>query len=412
MDKHVLFKLQNKFGQKLKQIHHWNAILFTILAVTGFVLVSSSFRQWFPQLRIWVREGHVWIGFLSILPLFLYGPKLAKHLKTLRKRKHNRTNLYFVLFVLISLIVSGLVLTFHRKVGPGLSSIALVIHDLFTYIGVPYLIYHSITRAQWFKNWEKLRQKKQQEKHMVIEEGNPIMDRRTLLRRGTGATIALIFTPFIYQWLKPYFASSISSSSPSSTLPLTETFSPLPDPLPKSKPPVGGGRQGNFRYYTVTQMPEINDKTFSFKIDGLVEQSQEWNWEQFVNLNRNVQVSDFHCVTGWSVYHVTWEGIKMKDLLNKFGVKEEANYVKFYSQDGVYTDTLTIEQAMADDVLVAMLIDGELIDNKNGGPVRLIVPKMYAYKSVKWLNRIELIEQEHTGYWEQRGYKKDAYVNA
>jgi len=129
-----------------------------------------------------------------------------------------------------------------------------------------------------------------------------------------------------------------------------------------------------------------------------------------VDLNRNVQVSDFHCVTGWSVYSVTWEGLKLKDLLKQAGVKSEAKYAKFYSQDGVYTDTLTIDQAMDDDVMVAMLIDGELIENRNGGPVRLIVPRMYAYKSVKWLNRIELIDHEHTGYWEKRGYDKDAWV--
>ncbi|UOQ44485.1 molybdopterin-dependent oxidoreductase [Halobacillus salinarum] len=158
-------------------------------------------------------------------------------------------------------------------------------------------------------------------------------------------------------------------------------------------------------------MPEISDKNFSFKIDGLVNNPKSWNWEQFVQMNREVQVSDFHCVTGWSLYHVTWEGIKLKKLLASAGVQDKAKYVKFYSQDGVYTDTLTIKQAMEDDVMVAVLIDGELIENRNGGPVRLIVPEMYAYKSVKWLNRMELIEEEHIGYWEQRGYKKDAYVD-
>ncbi|UOQ44484.1 hypothetical protein MUN89_00350 [Halobacillus salinarum] len=239
MDKRVFYTFQKKFGQKLKQIHHWNAILFTLLAITGFILFSTDFRQWFPQVRIWIRDSHIWIGFLSILPLLVYGPKMTKHLKTLRKRKNNRRNLSFVLFLLVGLVVSGLMLSFHRELGPGLSSFALIVHDILTYAGVPYLIYHSITRSQWFKNLEKTRKQKLQEKPMLIEEGNPIMNRRTLLRRGTGATIALVFTPFIYQWLKPYFGSSISSSSTSSTLPLTETFSPLPTPLPKSKPPIG-----------------------------------------------------------------------------------------------------------------------------------------------------------------------------
>ncbi|TGB01943.1 molybdopterin-dependent oxidoreductase [Halobacillus salinus] len=410
MDKRIFYKKQQKFGQKLKQLHHWNALLFTFLAFTGLILVSSEFRQWLPQVRIWVRDSHIWIGFISLLPLLFYGPKLVKHLKTLRKRRNNRVNLYVVLFVLVALIASGLLLTFQRSLNPALSSFALITHDIMTWFGVPYLLYHSITRSRWFKAIEKRRAEEKQNKRMVIEEGNPVMNRRTFLRRGTGTGIALVFTPFIYQWAKPYLGIQSSSSS-TSTLPLTEAFSPMPTPLPKSKPPIGGGRSGDFRYYTVTRMPDISDENFSFTIDGLVDRSKQWDWKDFVNLSREVQVSNFYCVTGWSVYDVTWEGIKLRDLLEKAGVQKKATHVKFYSQDGVYTDSLTLDQAMDADVMVAMLIDGELIPNRNGGPVRLIVPKMYAYKSVKWLNRIELIDEEHIGYWEQRGYSKDAWVN-
>jgi DMSO/TMAO reductase YedYZ molybdopterin-dependent catalytic subunit len=94
-------------------------------------------------------------------------------------------------------------------------------------------------------------------------------------------------------------------------------------------------------------------------------------------------------------------------------VKKEAKYVKFYSGDKVYTDTLDLEQvAGLDDVMVAVLMDGQPIPQKLGGPVRLVVPKMYAYKSVKWLQAIELIDKEHIGYWELRGYDMDAWVTA
>ncbi|MNN80530.1 TMAO/DMSO reductase [compost metagenome] len=86
--------------------------------------------------------------------------------------------------------------------------------------------------------------------------------------------------------------------------------------------------------------------------------------------------------------------------------------MKFYSGDGEYTDSLTMEQAHLDDVMVAVMHDGKPIRGELGGPVRLIVPQMYAYKSVKWLNRIELIAEEHVGYWEVRGYDKDAWVPA
>lgn len=410
MDKSIFYQKQQKFGQKLKQLHHWNALLFTFLAFSGLILVSSDFRQWLPQVRIWVRDSHIWIGFISLLPLLIYGPKMMKHLSTLRKRKNNRVNLYVVLLILFALIASGLMLTFQRNLNPALSSFALITHDIMTWFGVPYLIYHSITRSRWFKVMEKSRAEEKKNKRMVIDDNNPIMNRRTFLRRGTGTGIALVFTPFIYQWVKPYLGIQNSPES-SSGLPLTESFTPLPAPAPKSNPPIGGGRSGDFRYYTVTSMPTISDDNFSFTIDGLVNNSRQWDWEGFVGLSREVQVSNFYCVTGWSVYDVTWEGIKLRDLLKMAGVQNKATHVKFYSQDGVYTDSLTLKQAMDEDVMVAMLIDGELIPNRNGGPVRLIVPKMYAYKSVKWLNRIELIDEEHTGYWEQRGYSTNAWVN-
>lgn len=127
-------------------------------------------------------------------------------------------------------------------------------------------------------------------------------------------------------------------------------------------------------------------------------------------MKRTVQISDFHCVTGWSVYQCTWEGIPLKQLLAAAGVQASAKFVKFYSGDKVYTDALSLSQANGDDIMVAVLMDGKPIPQQLGGPVRLIVPQMYAYKSVKWLQGIELIEKEHMGYWEVRGYDNDAWV--
>jgi sulfoxide reductase catalytic subunit YedY len=162
----------------------------------------------------------------------------------------------------------------------------------------------------------------------------------------------------------------------------------------------------------VTEIPSFSSDTWKFAISGLVANPQTYSWSQFLEIPRKVQVSDFHCVTGWSVYHVTWEGIPLSQLLDAAKVDGKARFVKFYSGDGVYTDTLTLEQAQMEDVIVAVLMDGKPIPQKLGGPVRLVVPKMYAYKSVKWLQGIELIEREHIGYWEARGYDIDAWVHA
>ncbi len=106
----------------------------------------------------------------------------------------------------------------------------------------------------------------------------------------------------------------------------------------------------------------------------------------------------------------TWERYSPTRFPQYGRSKPEAKTIKFYSGDGVYTDSITLEQAQLKDIMVALLHDGNIIPADLGGPVRLVIPKMYAYKSVKWLNRIELIAEDHTGYWELRGYDKDAWL--
>ncbi len=407
MNVKIFFKRNLNFGKRLIRLHHFNALFFLVLSLTGFILFSSSFRAHFPNVRVLFKNTHVWIGIFSCLPLLFYFPKMKKHIFTLRQKKYHRINLYTVLTVLFALIISGLFLTFHRLFHPLVSSFALFIHDLTTWFGVPYVIYHTVTRSKWFKNLDNVKKTSySQETPIVIDDHNPIYSRRTFLRILSGTIITVITLPFIVHWLKSYFPSlgrrNISKGN---------HFQPLPQPSPNSSPPIGGGRRGEFRYYTVTEIPDLTNKNWSFTIDGLVDNPKTLNWSEFIERERTVQVSNFHCVTGWSVYDITWEGISLSTLLQEAKFKSNAQFVKFYSADGVYTDTLTLEQAMLSDVIVAILIDGELITQNNGGPVRLIVPQMYAYKSVKWLNRIELIENEHIGYWEKRGYSKDAWVN-
>ena len=108
---------------------------------------------------------------------------------------------------------------------------------------------------------------------------------------------------------------------------------------------------------------------------------------------------------------ITYEGLKVPDLLKICGVLPEAKYVKFYSADGHYADALSLEQALhMPDAMIVLLMDGKPIPRLLGGPARLIVPQMYAYKAVKWVNRIELINEPYMGYWEFYGFETDAWV--
>ena len=119
---------------------------------------------------------------------------------------------------------------------------------------------------------------------------------------------------------------------------------------------------------------------------------------------------DFQCVTGWRVHDVKWVGVRLRDLLDDAGVQPTAKAVRFTSFDGVYTESLTLEQARRDDVLVAYKLDGQNLSRIHGGPVRLAVTPMYGYKSLKWLDTIELTDQVEPGYWEHRGYDVNGWV--
>ncbi len=402
-----------KMGKKLRTLHKWNAWLVLALAGSGVVLYAPALRGATAPIRVALKQGHIWLGVASIALLLLYAPFLKKHAKQLRGKTMQASNLAIVLALLIGWSVSGVILWLGRSVPPAWSSGALLAHDLLTWVGVPYAILHSVTRSRWVREG-RARATGAEAEELEAERRFERYDgsRRKLLKTGAAALVAAVAGSAVFRWLTSVgdrggvTAEEVASRA-ADALPNGQE---LLSPLPESNPPMGGGAEGTFRIYTVTRIPEFDQATWSFAVNGLVDRPLTWDWPAFAKLARKAQVSDFHCVTGWSVYHATWEGVPLKELLALASVRPEAKYAKFYSGDGVYTDALSLEQADMDDVMVAALIDGKPIPEDLGGPVRLIVPRMYAYKSVKWLQSIELIDRDHIGYWQERGYEVDAWV--
>ncbi|WP_145149262.1 molybdopterin-dependent oxidoreductase [Paenibacillus xylanexedens] len=432
------------YGKKLVSLHAWNAWIVVILAISGLMLVGGFWREILGIGRVWLKWLHIFVGLAMLAPVVYYLILAGKHWKQLRNRPWQRANTIIVLALLVGWLLSGIVLWQFKLAGPRWSNAALLIHDLLTWVGLPYIIYHSITRTKWLKDPARRAVKTtttstqtqdtadpsdsisdEKETPAAIsssqfdrsskrdplkseERPQPVYTRRAFIRSAVGVGLAVTLGPTFISWVGRNLKIDNSIDSMLENDP--NRMVPLPQPLSASSPPIGGGAEGHFRVYTVTPIPSFSNANWSFRIDGLVERAQVWNWEQFVKLARTVQVSDFHCVTGWSVYKNTWEGISLAQLLKQAGVKPEAHSVKFYSGDGVYTDAITMDQAQMEDIMVAVMHDGKPIPADLGGPVRLVIPQMYAYKSVKWLNRIELIDSEHIGYWEERGYDKDAWL--
>ncbi len=130
-----------------------------------------------------------------------------------------------------------------------------------------------------------------------------------------------------------------------------------------------------------------------------------WDWEKFYQLPRVKVFADFHCVTRWSRLGNLWEGVSTRHLLELAGGADpKAQFVMAYGYDRGWTTNLPLADFLAEDALVAIFHDGDAISTEHGGPARLIVPRLYAWKSAKWVAGVELIEQDRPGFWEANGY--------
>lgn len=188
---------------------------------------------------------------------------------------------------------------------------------------------------------------------------------------------------------------------------LTPVTSKLPEGLASALPSPESG----WRIYSVNPpFPTFDEASWRLRIDGLVEQPMELTYAELRGLPVAEQVSDFHCVTGWSVRDVGWRGVRFADLLAQARPLPEAGALRFASTERPYVDSLTMRQAMVPDALLAFDMDGTPLKREHGAPVRVVMPRMYGYKSVKWVDRITVTRTAEDGYWEQRGYDRDAWI--
>ncbi len=171
------------------------------------------------------------------------------------------------------------------------------------------------------------------------------------------------------------------------------------------------GPGSGWRIYTVAAtMPTFDPATWKLRIGGLVEQPMELSYDELRTLPQVSQVSDFHCVTGWTVGNVQWRGVRFRDLLAKARPLPHAHALQFVSAEEPYVDYLTLGQASLPHVLLAWEMDGKPLLREHGAPARVVIPEMYGYKNVKWVAEVNLVPQATNGYWENLGYDRNAWV--
>lgn len=177
-----------------------------------------------------------------------------------------------------------------------------------------------------------------------------------------------------------------------------------PDTRRENRIPPGQTRTRKWPVLDAHGMPQIDLATWTFAVDGLVENAQQWSLDEFMQLSAVKVFADFHCVTRWSRLGNVWGGVSTCEIARIAGIKPEAKFVFAFAYDNGWTTNLPIEHFLAEDSLFAWSHDGQPIPPEHGGPVRLIVPQLFAWKSAKWVKGIRFLERDTPGFWEEGGY--------
>jgi len=153
--------------------------------------------------------------------------------------------------------------------------------------------------------------------------------------------------------------------------------------------------------------PNVTAQAFRLDVIGAVERPLSLTLDEFMALPQVESVSDMHCVTQWSRYDNAWKGVAARTLLDLARPKPSANHVVFHAHDG-YTTNVRLDQFDQPDVFLVHQWEGQPISRQHGGPVRVLIPRLYLWKSAKWVSRIELRASDRPGFWETRGYHNNA----
>lgn len=173
------------------------------------------------------------------------------------------------------------------------------------------------------------------------------------------------------------------------------------DPALEGRLPPGQYSTADFPVLSAGPTPRTNLDEWDLRLTGEVDAPQRWDWAEFLALPRETFTVDIHCVTKWSRFDTAWEGVSLDTLLG--AVDTNATYLIAHC-DGGYTTNLPIEDVRNGKAWVVCGYGGEPLAAEHGGPARLLVPHLYLWKSAKWVRRLELVSEDHPGFWERLGY--------
>ena len=181
-------------------------------------------------------------------------------------------------------------------------------------------------------------------------------------------------------------------------------FFKKPDSQFSDRVPPGQHLASGFPVLTYGEIPKVTREQWELKVTGLAK-PKTFTWQHLMAMPQSDVTADFHCVTRWSKLDVQWTGINVTDLMEHLEVMPEATHVLLHCYGG-YTTNLTLEDFVRDENFLAHTLFGDPLSPDHGGPMRLVVPHLYAWKSAKWINGLEFLDHEKLGFWEENGYHR------
>lgn len=179
-------------------------------------------------------------------------------------------------------------------------------------------------------------------------------------------------------------------------------FFQKPDPELSDRVPPGQHLTKGFPVLTYGQTPQVSTDEWEFKVWGLTT-PKTFTWDDFMAMPQSHFTADFHCVTTWSKLDVQWTGVKVTDFMQQVELEPTAVHVMQHCYGG-YTTNLAMEDFLREENFFAHTVFGEPLPADHGGPMRLVVPHLYAWKSAKWINGLEFLDHMELGFWERNGY--------
>jgi DMSO/TMAO reductase YedYZ molybdopterin-dependent catalytic subunit len=178
-----------------------------------------------------------------------------------------------------------------------------------------------------------------------------------------------------------------------------------PETENRDRVPPGQYLTNGFPIMTYGDTPQVSQQEWEFKVWGLVTEEKTFSWQDFITMPQSNFTIDFHCVTHWSKLDVKWTGIKVTDFIKYIDIDPKAVHIMQHCY-GDYTTNISLEDFLREENFFAHSLFGEPLPIDNGGPMRLVVPHLYAWKSAKWIRGIEFLNHEELGFWERNGYHR------